>query len=153
MSGHLRQAIGPTRQCLQHLIDDATSPQFTEFEAITDALSKADNIQHMRRQLFDIKTITECMVAAIHILEAKNQAWGEYIQTLSAAYKIAEEEIYSTFTSGPDGFVTVSLAGTDQVIQLEMQRDELEYTLHNYELDSQTNGHDTRSEDGTNVSD
>lgn len=76
MSGHLRQAIGPTRHRLLQLMVTATSPEFTSFVAIDNSLSRTDNIQNMRHHLFDLKTLIERINAATNILEIKNQAWG-----------------------------------------------------------------------------
>ena len=148
MSGHLRQVIGPTRHRLKNLLEVAESEKYTKFVAIDPKVSHEENVLAMRQQIFELKTLVERIRSAIHILESKNKEWGEFIQSLVGDARLAEEDIYHSFTegAGDNNFISISLTASDKAIQLEMQKDELEYTLHNYETDSQTSRGDTKSE-------
>ena len=148
MSGHLRQVIGPTRHRLKNLLEAANSEKYKKFVAIDPKVSHGENVLTMRQQIFELKTLIERIRSAINILDIKNKEWGEFMQSLVGDARLAEEDIYHTFTegAGDNNFISISLAASDKVIQLEMQKEELEYTLHNYETDSLTSRGDTKSE-------
>ncbi len=103
MSGPLRQIIGPTKTRLAEYIDNVTDPR----PLLDPSQSHEQNLQRLNDLKYNSQFEKDRIEKAIHLLDRKNSEWSKYIQQLSGNDKKQEDDLYSTFSSGTDGFIGI----------------------------------------------
>ena len=138
MSGPLRQYIGPCKARLKDLLATANTPEFTTFVAVDPTLPKADNVQHLRQQIFNTLSLLTKIDKAATQLDQKNSEWSQFMGPLTGDRLAAEEAIYEKTASGDDGFVTIAVLGHEKAIELDVRLKELELLISTLQSSSST---------------
>ncbi len=124
MPGHLRRLLGPTKARLIEYLDNGTTSINVDPNLSIDRKKEVLTELHLA-SVNQIRKIRN----AISQIESYNKEWHAYIDTLRGEVKTAEEELYSSFADGDNGFLNVLLKGLEKIADLESLQAEIDLHL------------------------